>query len=50
MNNITKKLQKLAEQRGSSIVVTKQGSIKKYSRSSSSTSYSDYSSGNLEDT
>ncbi len=49
MNNITKKLQKLAELRGSSIVVTKQGSVKKYSKPSNSTSYGDYSSSNLED-
>jgi hypothetical protein len=51
MNEITKKLQKLAEQRKRSKVVTEQGFVnKKYSRSyGSSTSAGDYYSSSLED-
>ena len=51
MNEITKKLQKLAEQRKRSKVVTEQGFVnKKYSRSyGSSTSASDYYISSLED-
>ena len=48
MNDMTKKLKKLVKQRKTQKVVTKQGSIKQYSRPSSS-SGSDYYSSSFSD-
>jgi len=42
MNEITKKLIKLVKQRKRQIVVTEQGSVKRFSRSSSGLSSDDY--------
>ena len=48
MKDATKKLNKLVKQRKTSVVVTEQGSIRQYSKSSRrSTSSSDYYSGSL---
>ena len=47
MDEITKKLQKLVGTRKSSIVITKQGSVKKHSENA--TSFSDYYSSNSEE-
>jgi hypothetical protein len=48
MNESTKKLKKLVKQRKIKIVVTEQGSIKRYSKPSRSSSSSDYYSSSLQ--
>ena len=49
MNDVTKKLQKLVANRKTAIVTSEQGSVKKYARSRSSGSSSDYYSPSADD-